>query len=979
MHPSLDVRVKRSIRLYNNGICLTAASAGTKAVRFAPLLALFLLCLVAADSAAQQAQSGSALRVRNNHEFPYRGPVQFRTDLPDGTYSGAQSSGEVRSGVARVVTVIPAQAEATLSRTGPLRERPFRGGPFSVTASAGRLEVGWARERLGSLDLGLVVLPGTQAGPDDVGSAFRPLDLAWIEQPGGVLWGAAERDGYKLEVTALPYGGGWLDMRARLTRVAEAGGPAYVAVVRRMTTPGFGGAQLRFNGRVLDGANSPGTWSRDFWYTHGVDWISWKAGNRSFTAINGFAPVPTIKRDSTWVEGSHFYVWERTRSKGSDLYLISEVAGPNADQAKSGYMRVTPYAPMRQGDGVDLKWRLAVTESPSEQWEESQLHVFAGYRGIERATGSAGSATRIDLGVPAVAFGTSYFPYSTFTENFDFYRTPGLDRETWWPFSAKMWSSWRAFVPQMRTDLHIIRAMGFEWVRLHHLELLQQMDRAEALAFLDFFTDAARERGLKILVDTEGPADWITLIASRYGDVITRYELENEVLIPGIKPADPARWTELYQATKRAAPHADVFLTSAGNHAMFERLRELGVPFDRVGLHAYKHGPEWMEAFSSHALGTGGYASDMGKPATLGEFNWKQFTRLAPEARRKEFIQVYENMLEPRGIPEFFQFHFQETIGVNPSISRSGVRHYETLSLDRRPKPEAIELMRLIRRYTRADAPVRELPVQVSEVAIRDERAEASFTVSNQTDRPLSLSLSTRAFGGIQPRLLTPATATLQAGQSLQGRVELRLTPDARPGTYHHFVQAAYGDQMSIGWGVVSNPAAPRFRPKVVLDGKVVYPQGTDVVTKLDWSRPLAVAFGPDAPVLEMEMAYMVGNTLQSATGRPVRISSTADLPDSLLARGNLVLVGTRQTNPLLQDVGTWGATDQGLVLLHDSKAGTQWLLLAGDTGQAVQAAATDFVLRYWPNAKDAAIRVTGMEKGAALGNKAGVTNPDPP
>nr|MDQ3389358.1 hypothetical protein [Gemmatimonadota bacterium] len=606
-------------------------------------LALFLLLSVVVGSAAQQAPSAATLRISNHHEFPYDGPVRAQTDLPDGSYGGAASWGEVRAGVARIVVSIPAESAAVLSRTGSVGERSLGDGIFSVNTRGARLDLGWGGESLGSLDLGIVVLPGVQAGPDEATSAFRSLDLAWTEESGGALRGVGVRDGYQLEVTALPYGEGWLDMHARLTRVAGTGEPAYVSVVRRVTTPGIGDAQLRFNGRVVHGANSPGDWSRDFWYTRGVDWISWKAGGSTIAVINGFAPLPTIRPDSVWVEASHFYVWERTRAIGNHLYLISEVAGPNAEQARSRYMRVTPYAPMGQGDGVNLKWRLAVTGRRTAEWEESQLRVFAGYRMLGHSGDAPTPSAQIDLGVPAVAFGTSYFPYSTFPENFDFYRTPGLNQETWWPFSAAMWTGWREFIPRMETDLHIVRAMGFDWVRLHHLELLNQMERSEALAFLDFFTGAARERGLKILVDTEGPAEWISLIASRYGDVITRYELENEILIPGIKPGDPARWTALYQAAKTAAPHADVFLTSAGNHGMFDRLRELDVPFDRVGLHAYKHGPEWMEAFSSHALGTGGYASDIGKQATLGEFNWKEFTRLSPEARRKEFVATYEN------------------------------------------------------------------------------------------------------------------------------------------------------------------------------------------------------------------------------------------------------------------------------------------------------------------------------------------------
>lgn len=942
--------------------------------------ALLLAALGTAGCAAGTATSEPAIRVRNHHEAPYAGPIEFRTDLPDGQYAGASSWGEVRDHRARVVVSLAANSEVVLSRTDSLRADASRRGPLAVAAGGegGTIDLRWNGTPLGRLDLGLVVLPGTDAGPDDVVRAFDPLDISWTEQPGGALAGSLVRSGYRIELTLLPYGGGWLDLRARVTHLDEAAGPAYVALVRRLTVaPELHDVRSRFNGRVIAGANSPDTWSRDFWYSRGVDWTSWKAGDLSMVAVSGFTPAPTIERDGAWVAGSHFYVWERTRRDGRRLYLISEIAGPNPNQARSGYMKVTPYAPIEKGDALELTWRLSVDRDPPPEWEESHLRAFAGARSV---TGDSATAT-VDLGVSAVAFGTSYLPYSTFTENFDYYRTPGLDRETWWPFSARMWSNWRAFTPRMQTDLHIIRAMGFEWVRLHHLELLQQMDRDEALAFLDFFIGSARALGLKVLVDTQGPAEWVSLIAGRYRDVVRRIEVENEVLIPGIKPGAPARWTALYQAAKRAAPETQVFFTSAGNDGTFERLRTLGVPFDRVGLHAYKHGPEWKEALSSHALAVGGYASSLGKSVTLGEFNWKGLTRLSPEARREEFVAVYEAMLAPRAIPEFFQFQFHETIGVNPSIARrSGVRHYETISLDRRPKPEAFELMRLIRKYARPDAPAREVAIAIPEVRLVDGAATAPFTITNTSRRPLSLELSARTFDGLDARVASVTRLSLAPGERAEGSVELRLPAGAAAGTYHHFLEVSYDGKTAYGWGVASNPAAPTFAPEPVLRGRVVYPQGAGVVERVDWTgRPLAVAFGPEAPGLEMEMAYLVGNTLQSATGRPVRISTTADLPDSLLHGGSLILVGTAASNPLIPRASRSDPADAGVILVREGDGGAARLLLTGSSTKAVEAAATDFVLRYWRNAKDAAIRITGMEPGAALGHTARVTDPDPP
>jgi hypothetical protein len=941
---------------------------------------------------ARATDTGSDLRVRNTHELPYAGSLQFVTKLPDGEYAEWRSEGgeeagkagdvvshgEVRSGIARLTVDIPAHSSVILSRTRELGDAPAaESGPLSLAAEGSRIDVRWGDKALASLDLALVVLPGRTATTDDVIPAFDPLEIRWKEQPGGVLHGTIERQGYRIEMSLVPDAGGSLTLRTRLVHMEDSPGRAYVALVRRVSVPdGIDSARIRFNGRVLDGASSPDTWSRDFWYSSGVDWLSWKTGELSMVAVNGYSPVPTIDRDSTWVQGSHFYVWGRTRRAGNQLYLISELSGPNPNQAKSGYMRVTPYATMPAGDTVDLSWRLAIGEQRPTRWEDSQLRVFSGFQSVHADSG----VETVELGAPAVSFGTSYFPYSTFTENFDYFRTPGLDRETWWPFSPLMWSNWRAFVPRMQTDLHIIRAMGFEWVRLHHLELLQEMDTEQALAFLDFYIGEARKLGLHVLVDTQGPAEWVTLIASRYGDVVRRIEVENEVLIPGIGPGDAERWTTLYRAAKRANPDAQVFFTSAGNDGVFERLRTLGVPFDRVGLHAYKHGPEWKESLSSHALAAAAYARSRGRFVTLGEFNWKGLTRLSPEERRKEFAAVYEAMLAPRAIPELFQFQFHETFGVNPSIARrSGVRHYETISLDRRPKPEAYELMRLISEYARPDAPVRELSVTIPEARFVDGRATVPFTIVNRSGRTLSLHLTAMAFGALDTRVTSAAELSLQPGDSVRGAMALRLRPNAQYGTYHHFLEVAYDDKAAYGWGIVANPGAPRFEKNSPLEERVAYPQGADVVEKLDWSRPVAVAFGPKASALEMEMAYLVANTLQSATGRPVRLSSTADVPDSLMRTGDLILVGTSTSNPLVSSATPQRVHDKGVVLLRDRGAGSQWLLLTGSTPGAVQAAATDFVLRYWKSAKDSGFRITGMEKGAALGDTARITNPDPP
>lgn len=940
--------------------------------------------LVAAGAAAVPrlvAAQPAVLTVRNNHDLPYHGPVQLRVRLPDGIYRGDGGIAVVRGDTARAVVDLPAKGALRLAHVGASGAPPFAGA-FTVAPAGPRLDLRWQNQPLGVLALGLVVIPGAQATVDDAIARFAPLPLAWTHAADGRLHATAEQDGYRVALTLTPYGGGWLDARAHLTRVAPRGEKSYLALVRRVTMPGVRDPRLRFNGRVFERADrEPDLWDRDFWYTRGVDWTGWRAGDLSVLAVNGFTPGPTIEgaKQGDWNLGSHFYVWERTRRAGDRVDLVSEIAGPNPGQEKSrGAMAVTPYAPIEQGDTLVLEWRLALERQPTEGWETSQLRVFDGYRAVRDTAGTQ----LADLGVPWVTFGTAYFPYSTLAENLDFYRTPGLDRETFWAISPEMWTKWREFVPRMKSDLRIARAMGFDVIRLHHLELLQSMERQEALAFLDFFADELRALDLGLMLDTEGPPEWVSTVVGRYEDLVTGVELENEVLINGVEPGSAERWTALYHASKAAAPDAPVYLSSAGNHGQLERAHMLHVPFDRVGLHAYKHGPQWKEAYLSHMLGAADVAQDHHTAVTLGEFNWKSLTELPPDEQRAEAAAVYDTVLAPRAIPEVIEFQFHETLSFNPAISGTRTRHYEPLALDRRPKVSGEEFMRVIRRYTRPDAPVRVLPMTVGEVRLAGGAATTEFTMSNASDHPRTVTLASEAFDGLAVRLLTPARVTLQPRATYTGRVSVQLAAGALPGTYHHFVRATYDGTTQYGWGIASNPGAPAFAPASVLGDRVSYPQGADVVRRLDWTRPLAVTFGDGASALELESAYQVWSTLQSATGTPVWLSGAGDLPDSLRARGLVVALGTASTSALVREAAAapplQPGVGRGVVRLYEA-GGRQWLLLTGSDEDAVHAAAADFMLRYWPSAKDAAMRVTGMEPGNALGHRAMIATPDPP
>src|SRR6185369_10000446 len=113
-----------------------------------------------------------------------------------------------------------------------------------------------------------------------------------------------------------------------------------------------------------------------------------------------------------------------------------------------------------------------------------------------------------------------------------------------------------------------------------------------------------------------------------YCDVIDSVELENETLIWGIPLDRPEQWKKCYDSIKKAAPHVRVHLTGYNNTGMFNRLVQLGVPFDRMGLHAYQDSLDAIPSARGYALALSSAATKLGKPPVITEWNWRQLTRM---------------------------------------------------------------------------------------------------------------------------------------------------------------------------------------------------------------------------------------------------------------------------------------------------------------------------------------------------------------
>ncbi|MEO5814141.1 MAG: hypothetical protein ABIT20_02560 [Gemmatimonadaceae bacterium] len=76
-------------------------------------------------AAALRAQQPTTLVLRDNHELPYRGPIDLTTDLADGRYAGPNAVADVRCGKAHIVATLAPKSEITLVRRGAAADKPL--------------------------------------------------------------------------------------------------------------------------------------------------------------------------------------------------------------------------------------------------------------------------------------------------------------------------------------------------------------------------------------------------------------------------------------------------------------------------------------------------------------------------------------------------------------------------------------------------------------------------------------------------------------------------------------------------------------------------------------------------------------------------------------------------------------------------------------------------------------------------------------
>jgi hypothetical protein len=781
--------------------------------------------------------------VTNNQPFSVRLPVEIRDVwLAGNGWLAGEQPVQADGGNMMLVADVPASSAKSVElRAG---QNPNAVPSITAEPTEAGLSVSQGQVKLGTFSWDILIEPvkkktdepdSAQVSNRDFNSKFAALPIHFAKVNNGPVfddWAAETvKEGLRLWLRVRCFHEGFLDITARLTNESvERTNNVYAAAICRWEQNGQSGRSFCYDNHIAPlGENARSSFregeGRHLAIQRGVDWVCTSFGNGdgaraglsphetkteartglstlhsaqvdcSVAWLNDFASSFTVKAEATTKTPAHFtganasLLGREVQTAGNRVYFITEIA---RSSVRSFRDRLKENILMPRGESVSFSSRLVFGDATLDDRRADELFI-AWNSFNEQTTIPSGKA--LSFGVPAVRFGTSYFPYSTLGENFDAHKLPGMDRESFWPLAADTVNQWKLFADDIRRDLRIAKAMGFQLIRLHHLELLAPIKKITRQEYLDFIFTELRHLKLKALLDVYTSPTQMTELLKRYGDAVDGVEVENETLIWGIPLDRPKEWTELYAAIKKAAPHVRVHFTSYNNTGMFDRLSELGVPFDRVCLHSYIDTLDAMPSARGYSLALSNYANKVGKPPLITEWNWRGLTRMTEQARAKIYPQIIEGAIGTRGIPDFYQFQFNETLCPNPRVGRGNIlRHYELLHLSRRPKVEAVTLMEIIRKYSASSDALRQLSVS-SPIEYYSERrgGAAEMSIQNNGATVRRLRVSVESPKNLDVRLRSPAQLELRPGQSTNVQFSIRI-PEKEPGFYHGFTRIESGD-----------------------------------------------------------------------------------------------------------------------------------------------------------------------------------------
>lgn len=820
----------------------------------------------------------------------------------------------------------------------------------------------------------------------DFSNDFQPLSIKLEKVAEGTVfdtWKAVgEEKGLQLTVELRAFHDGFLDINSTLKNVsATKVTDVYAAVVTRWQQPNEQSRTVCYDNRIRnleanDWTNFRVGESRNWYVQRGIDWLRTDfAENVSASWMNEFSQSFTVhqnataKRQGRWVGANIPQIGFEAQAKAKDLFVLTEIARSNL---RSYAERLEDNRLMPVGESISFSSRLAFNKGA--QTDEQTDNAFVAYTSYAEQKQS-GDKIEYQLGTSYTRFGTNYFPYSTLGENFDRLKLPGMDRDAYWAFAANTVKNWRMFADDIRRDLRIAKALGYELIRLHHLEIIQGVDKKTQAEYLDFLFAELKNLKFKVLIDARMSAADTADVVRRYREMLDGVEVDNEVLIFGINDDAPAYWKRVYNAVKEVAPEIPVHLTAHTNMGVFDRLEKLGVKVDKIGQHAYADGLDSLANMRGFSLAAASYGRRAGKQPIITEWNWRFLTRMTEDDRAKVYAPIFENVLKTRSMPTMYQFQFNETLAMNARVLK-GIRHYEQIWLSRRPKPEAFVLSDLINKYSAPTHPNRFLNVEYTAIDLdKNGKGTAQFRVTNTSGHELNLKATLETPANLRATMTNAKHANLRLKPNASTIINVELqalptdnSPAPLPGFYQAFLRLEDGkDLLRYGWAEARLAGAPQIDTNTKTN--VVYGKNA---LNYNLNRPLAVVYGTNSPIQDVETAYAVVNALESATGRPVKIYELKDLPKN--ERSALVLIGTAKTNPLISSAmsklpAKVTKAKQFVAQSTGENAVEDWLVLSGTEPLDSEIAAMDWTVRFWKYAKDSAARRVGLiEKELPLG-----------
>ncbi len=946
----------------------------TSALLLRTIVAAIVFCRIGLAEAADSAIG--SIRFSNNQPFSIRVPIEIQgINVQTASDSFIQSDG--------TNLVLIADVAAKANREFQLKKQSAqRRDRVVLTTSAGEVQLLVDGKNIGGFSWDLIVEPVRGKSAKDGGSTkrdfaqhFQPIAVAFKKVGSGPVFeryrGTGSKQGVDVTIDIRLFRDGFFDWTAHLTNQTAKTTGVYAALVCRWKHPPLKDQTMCYDNRRTNFPPNTFTGFREddgrHWHMqHGIDWVlSHPEDGPDIVWVNPFDPSFTVKSEATsktparYTSASQAQLAREAQSTPDALYIVTEIARENVRSFRD---RVKENVLPQKGEGVSCSGRLYFGERKITDDEADQ--IFLGYTGLHQQR-QTGSAVEITFGVPYVRFGTSYFPYSTLGENFDGISMPGMDRDAFWPLAADTVTQWELFADDIRRDLRLIKWMGFEIIRLHHLELLAPIDKKIRTEYLNFLFKEMRHLNLKVLLDVYAGPEQIVELLNRYGDVIDSVEIENEILIWGIPVDKPAAWKALYAAIKKAAPHVRVHWTGQNNTGIFDRMTALGVPFDRVGLHSYVDSIDAIPSARGWALAAAGYAAKTGKEPVITEWNWRNLTRMSEQERAKVYPEIIEGAVGTRSIPDFYQFQFNETLAPNPRIGRGNIlRHYELIDLSRHPKQDAFVLKNIIGRYASPQSGVGKIGVGFTEVKL-DQSGSATVTLSvtNISEAPLQLTASIEDPADFRTTITDETSFSLGAHRTKSLTLQVRAKQPV-PGFYHSFIrfEGAGDPRYAVIEGHLIGP------PKLDLERKstIAYPNGIAKELGFDLTKIDAVVYGTDAPVIEAETAIAIAQTLESAIGKRIPFYQLDTLPATLRNSGNLILVGTTKSNELLaKATPSLASNETAFVTRGHDASGPIRLAVCGADSESVERAGMDFILRYWLNARASGIHKVGMVEKA--------------